>query len=394
MANGDSYEIRGRHLFTHEPVAVRIHDGKIRSISAAGGFDAREEELWIAPGLIDLQINGFAGYDLNLSGVPMEPRVEAVIRMSRAVLRTGTTTFFPTIITAGFEQILDSMTAIRLACEQDPLVDRMVAGIHLEGPYLSELDGPRGAHPKAHIKDPDWTEFMKWQEASGNRIKLVTLAPERPGAISFIEQLVRHGIVASVGHTAASPEEIGRAAEAGARMSTHLGNGAHPQLPRHPNYIWSQLAEDRLWASVIADGHHLHASVLKVISAVKQDRLVLVSDAVHLAGLPPGIYNTHVGGRVELLETGRLQMADNPLLLAGAAVSLMDCVQHMYRALETDLAAALQMATVRPATLIGLSQGRMETGAMADLILFRWNKETKSVQIRQVLKHGTIHTIG
>src|SRR5262249_46804632 len=151
------------------------------------------------------------------------------------------------------------------ACEKDPQLARAIPGIHLEGPYISAEDGPRGAHARQHVRPPDWDEFCRLQDLAGGRIRLVTLAPETAGALPFIERLSRAGVVVALGHTAASGECIRDAIQAGARLSTHLGNGAHAVLPRHPNYIWEQLADDGLWASIICDGHHLPESVMRCI---------------------------------------------------------------------------------------------------------------------------------
>src|SRR5687768_6411871 len=150
-------------------------------------------------------------------------------------------------------------------------------GFHLEGPYFSIEDGPRGAHPKEHARDPDWDEFRRWQDAAGGRVRMVTLAPERNGALRFIEQLTAAGVVAAIGHTAATGRQIRDAAAAGARTSTHIGNGCHAVLPRHDNYVWEQLACDDLWASVIADGHHLPPAVLKSVIRAKTPGRVLLT---------------------------------------------------------------------------------------------------------------------
>ena len=390
-------ELQGRLAETGGQVRVKISGGRIVSVAPVPGPepdepDKRDESgLWIAPGLIDLQINGFAGHDLNAADVPLEARVETVCRMTREVLKTGTTSFCPTIITAGFEQIRDAVRAIRLACERDPLVRDSVIGIHLEGPYISGEDGPRGAHPKDQVRDPDWDEFAAWQEAAGGLIRMVTLAPERKGAVAMIRRLAAEGILVCIGHTAASHEDIAAAADAGARLSTHLGNGAHPLLPRHPNYIWSQLADDRLTPGIIADGHHLHPSVVKVMSRAKNGRVVLVSDAAHLAGMAPGRYKTHIGGEVELLPTGRLQMAAPPHLLAGSAVSLADCVERYREFLSCPLGEAIRAAAGRPAELIGEPLlGEIGPGRAADLIAFTREQSEGRLHIRKVIKSGRI----
>src|SRR5262249_28292297 len=151
------------------------------------------------------------------------------------------------------------------ACDGDARVANAVPGFHLEGPYISSEDGPRGAHPRPHVRAPDRAEFERLQEAAGGRIRLVTLAPESAAAIAFIEWLARRGIVVAIGHTAATAEQIHAAIAAGAKLSTHLGNGSHALLPRHDNYIWAQAAADQLWASLITDGHHLPAAVVRCL---------------------------------------------------------------------------------------------------------------------------------
>ena len=201
----------------------------------------------------------------------------------------------------------------------------------------------------------------------------MTLAPELPGALPFIETLAAGGVVVSIGHTAATPEQIRAAIGAGARFCTHLGNGAHAMLPRHPNYVWEQLAADELWASVIADGHHLPASVLKSILRVKTPaRTVLISDAGSLAGLPPGRYDCW-GQEFEVHPAGKIVMPGTGFL-AGSAVFLDACVGHILNLGLADLPAAVAMAAERPRELLGLPVPRIEVGEPADLVFFDWQR--------------------
>jgi N-acetylglucosamine-6-phosphate deacetylase len=263
-----------------------------------------------------------------------------------------------------------ALAALSRALDDDPRLGRAVPGLHVEGPFISAEDGPRGAHPLEHVRDPDWDEFRAFQEAAGGRIRIVTLAPERPGALPFIERLAESGVVVALGHTAAEPETIGDAVLAGARLSTHLGNGAHAQLRRHPNYIWEQLADDRLFASVIADGHHLPPAVLKCFARVKgPERLALVSDAVSLGGLPPGRY---AEGRHEVLPSGRVVVAGTPYL-AGAGHLQDTCVANALRQTDLTLAQVIRCASAVPARLLGLEarKGRIQVGFDADLTLFQ-----------------------
>lgn len=198
-----------------------------------------------------------------------------------------------TVITNSDKKISQILGAISEACRKDPLADRCIRGIHLEGPFISSEDGPRGAHGKSFVTSPNWELFQRWQEAAEGRIAFVTMSPEWPEADAFIRRCADSGVTVSIGHTNASPDQIRSAIGAGARVSTHLGNAAHLMLPRHPNYIWEQLAADELWACMIADGFHLPESVLKVFMKVKGDKTILVSDAVYLSGLEPGRYDAH-----------------------------------------------------------------------------------------------------
>ena len=247
--------------------------------------------------------------------------------------------------------------------------DRII-GIHLEGPYISPEDGPRGAHPAAHVRAPDWDEFQALQEAAEGLIRLTTLAPEWPGACDFIRRAVDAGVVVAIGHTAASSEQIAAAANAGATLSTHLGNGAHGQMRRHPNYLWDQLAEDRLRASLIADGFHLPPAVLKTFVRAKGvDSCILVSDITGMGGMPPGRYRTPGLGEVEVLASGKLVVAGQRQYLAGAARHLRECVGVLIRDADVTAPQAVDMASVHPSRLLGARTPGLVPGGLANLMV-------------------------
>jgi N-acetylglucosamine-6-phosphate deacetylase len=252
------------------------------------------------------------------------------------------------------------------ACELIPDVRSRVVGIHLEGPFLSELDGYRGAHPFHAIRDPDWNLFRELQEAAGGRIVLVTLAPERSGSIAFIQKAVATGLVVALGHTDADGAMIHAAMVAGARLSTHLGNGIASPLPRHPNPIWEQAGLDELSASFIADGQHVDASTLRVLVRAKgPDRTILVSDASPLAGLPPGAY-----GEWAVDPSGKIVVVGTPYL-AGSNHGLEIGIQNLLRASGWSLSQVLAAVTINSARLLGLAEPRIAPGEPANLVVFR-----------------------
>jgi N-acetylglucosamine-6-phosphate deacetylase len=283
-----------------------------------------------------------------------------------------------------------SLRAIARACDEIGWVDRAVAGVHVEGPYISPEDGPRGAHPKEHVRAPDWAEIEAFQEAAGGRVRVLTLAPEWPGALEVIERLAREGVVPAIGHTNAPRAALQAAVSAGARLSTHLGNGAHALLPRHPNYIWDQLAADALWASFIADGHHLPPAVVKVFVRAKgAHRCVLVSDAIWLAGQPPGTYQ-FLGGSVELTPTRKVQLTGTPYL-AGSALDLLTAVDNTTRFAGVGLADAVAMASRQPAALLGRGDlGGLAPGQCADIVVARRSAVEGRLEAVQTIVGGDI----
>ncbi len=313
----------------------------------------------VTPGWIDIQVNGIAGVDFNRSGLDTAAMERAVSALQRA----GVTRFFPTVVTASEETMAACLRAIVDACRASPAAAAAVAGIHLEGPFISPRDGARGAHPREHVVAPDLALFERLQEAAAGRIVLVTLAAEWPGAPAFIVALRRRGVRCALGHTLADTAQIAAAVDAGAVLSTHLGNGIPATLPRHVNPLVDQLAEDRLTASAILDGHHLPDNVIRVLRRAKgDDRLLLTSDGVALTGMPPGRYEGQVGGTVELSPDGRLSLVGTEYL-AGSASTLLDGVNTALRVLPDAPETILRWVTEIPARLFELPE-RNDTVAL------------------------------
>lgn len=374
--------VYGRRYDTGEPVRIITAGDRVVAVDPATPKGKVADWPWLAPALFDLQINGHGGVWFSSADLTPEQATKAVT----AYLKCGVSRLCPTLITNSFAALENGFRVLRTACERSPLVNRMVAGCHLEGPYISSIDGPRGAHPLAHVRPADWSEFEKLQAAAGGRIRLVTIAPEVEGAIDFIRRATQAGVVIAIGHTAATPEQIIAAVDAGARLSTHLGNGSAALVHRHRNHIFEQLSDPRLTASLIADGHHIPESLLRIFLKVKTPRMtVLTCDAAGWAGCPPGVYESALG-RSEILPSGKLVVAGQTELLAGSADETDVCVTQAQRLAGVTLKEAVDMTSRNPAKLLGFEPTAFRRGGLADLFLFHQPADGKNLQ--------TIATIG
>lgn len=380
--------LRGDWKGTGKPCAVGIEAGHITDVR---GDVEVAPNAYLAPGFIDVQVNGYAGNDYSSPALDTA-QIRAI---TERLLRAGATRHVPTIVTNSQERIVSNLKTIADAVSGDPFLRAAIPAVHVEGPFISEEDGPRGAHDPKHVRDPSVEEVQEWVDASGALLKVVTIAPERPGADRFIRAAIDLGLVVSIGHTAASPEAIRQAVEAGARMSTHLGNGSHGTIPRLRNYLWEQLAADQLSASLIADGFHLPPSVMKVFSRAKGlERIVLVSDAGPMAGLAPG---RHYWGdiEVEVHEDGHLGLAGTQFL-AGAGHLLDRAVAQFAKATGHAIADILPLVTTNPERLMGVqntgANDLPRVGDAADLIQFTWQPGADAIDVHAVALEGEVWT--
>jgi len=364
--NNDYSTIEGIHYETGKPVRIDIVDGLIRSINELSGSVNNDKNLLVAPGLIDNQINGFAGVDFSGNNLSADGMIEA----TQAIWREGVTTFLPTLITNSNENLLKNLIILEEARSSNESLGESIPGFHLEGPYISPDEGYRGCHPVKHIRKPSREEFLRYQQAAGGKIIQITLAPEIEGAMEFIRLCANDGIVVAIGHTNASADQIGQAVENGARLSTHLGNGCANFIHRHKNPIWPQLANDRLTPSVIADGQHLLPEEIRVFYKVKgPGNIILTSDVIYLAGMAPGKY-TFLESEVILTEDGMLL---NPELncLAGASFPLKKGVENIMNFTGCSFANAIKMASENVAEVYRLhDRGTLLPGKRADIIMF------------------------
>ena len=372
------------HYQSSQPIRINCDGDRIQSVTP---LESSEDSLpYVAPGLFDIQINGYGGIWFSSPDLT----VSDVVQITQALVDRGIARYFPTLVTNSSEALEHGFRVISQACDQSELVAACVRGLHLEGPYISAEDGPRGAHPVQHVRATDIDEFRRLQEAAGGRIRLVTLGAEAGGAVPFIEWCRLHDVVVAIGHTGATPEQITQAIDAGAQLSTHFGNGAHGTLPRHPNYLWEQLGDERLWASVIADGWHIPDSLLRCVRFCKTDQhTVLTCDVSGFAGCPPGEYSEG-DVAVEVLPDGRLVVAGQRQFLAGSGALTGECVVRMAHACDIPVATAVDMATRNPESLFDQPHVAIEAGSEATLTLFRLDDIPAAVTPMTFQPAGTI----
>ena len=381
MTASERLQVRGVSPADGQPIVVDIQDGQVLAVRP----EAHEETGWLSAGLVDLQINGFGGHDLNGPNLT----ADTVHGLAQTLLRVGVTTFAPTLITASESQLVHALAAIHLARSSSPTLANMIPFVHVEGPSIAPEDGPRGAHPAAHVRAPSLVEFARWQIASGGLVGLVTMSPHWPGSVEYIRALTSAGVHVAIGHTNADAAQIKAAVDAGAALSTHLGNGSKAMINRRHNALWPQLADDRLCASFIADGHHLSGDLLTVMLRAKGlERAFIVSDATALGGMAPGNYDASIGGAVTLRADGYLGMNDGTgNYLAGAALPLIAGIPTLVHHAGLSLADALALATCNPGRWVG-GRGELSVGQRADLIRFAWDGSTAVPSVTDVWLQG------
>ncbi|MFC1637012.1 N-acetylglucosamine-6-phosphate deacetylase [Planctomycetota bacterium] len=308
------------------------------------------------PGLVDLQVNGYKGVDFSDVNLTLDD----FDRACRGVFEAGTTAFLATVVTSPIEVYEHNLPIITEAMRRDEFRSRLL-GIHIEGPFISPEDGARGAHVARWIAPPDVKFLEQLIDWAGDNVKLITIAAELEGAEDLTRYAVDRDIAVSLGHQMAGDDDLRKLVRAGAVSLTHLGNGVPALLGRHENPIWAGLANDDLIAMIIADGHHLPASLLKTIIRTKgADRCVLVSDATSPAGLKAGRYHV-LGHDVVLEETGRLHDPKTGYL-AGSSAMMLDCMNHLASLDLVSTDELVAMGFYNPLKLIGLKPDRVGRG--------------------------------
>lgn len=387
MANEKKvHEVEGIFYLDHAPISILIEGGEISRILRKTTLDnPKNATVYIAPGFIDNQVNGYAGVSFSF-GVG-ELTVDRVRKATQALWKEGVTTYLPTLTTNSRDVLLNNFSILADAIKA-PQIGLSIPGFHLEGPYISHIDGFRGAHPKQWVRPPDWQEFLDLYEAADQKIIQVSLAPEIEGALEFINKCIKKDIMVALAHHNAPANIIKMAIDAGAAIATHLGNGCANMINRHVNPLWPQLADDRLMASIIVDGFHLRPEEVQVFYKVKgTNGIILTSDVTSLAGMPPGEYESK--GRTVILTTDGMIKYPAQNVLAGSASPIIKGVGNMMKFTGCSLADAVHMASRNPAKLYNLNdRGEIKPGKRADLVLF--NLDDYVLKIKKTILAGEV----
>jgi N-acetylglucosamine-6-phosphate deacetylase len=337
---------------------VVVRSGRVEEIvldPRDGNLPAQRRAIagLIAPGFVDLQVNGAFGADVGVDA-------SALATISRELPRTGVTAYLPTAISWPLERYAGLFDALEQAGDAP---GARILGAHLEGPFLAP--SRHGAHDPAHVRPID--RGMLRELLGSGRVRVMTLAPELPGALEAIELIAGAGAVASAGHTEATHDEVVRAADAGLTLGTHLFNAMRGLGHREPGAAGALLADDRLRTGIIADGVHVHPAALRIAYRSKgADGLILVTDAMEAAGMPEGSYS--LSGRRVTVAGGAARLDDGTL--AGAAVTMEELIRGAGERLGAGLEDAIRMATRTPAQALGLDRvGQIAPGAEADLVV-------------------------
>ena len=383
---GGSNFVEGLSYLDQSPVRIEIAGGQIKSVVKIKKLSDANSKIYIAPGLFDNQVNGYKGVSFVDMGGALT--LEGIRLITRSLWEKGVTTYLPTVTTNDKKIFLKNFALLAKA-KQDPSLLGSIGGFHLEGPYISPVDGYRGAHPAKYVRKPDWNEFMELYEASGKGIKQVTLAPEAEGALDFISKCRENNIIAALGHHNGSMKQVTDAIDRGAKIATHFGNGCANSINRHLNPLWSQLSDDRLMISIIGDGFHLNPEEIRVFYKIKGPaKTIITSDVSPLGGLPPGKYLNVVGDTLELTPDGAVMYpAQN--VLSGSGSALPKGVGNVMKVTGCTLGDAIQMASTNPARLYGLTdRGEIKPGLRADLVLF--TLEDFKMDIKQTIVAGEV----
>jgi len=368
-----SGELHAWHFANRDPIRIRWNRGIITSLEAV--TDPPPREQWIAPGLFDLQINGYAGVDFQQDDLTCEHLLKAV----RSMRRDGCTRFLVALITDDWAHLVARLRRLRSLRALSVELKDAIAGWHIEGPFLSAQPGFHGAHDPDWMRDPSPELLEELRDASGDDPVLLTLAPERTGAVQAIDNAVSRGIIVSLGHTDASARLLQQAVAAGARGFTHLGNGCPRALDRHDNILWRVLETPGLMVGLIPDRVHVSPPLFRLLHRLLDpEAIYYTSDAMAAAGSPPGKYQL---GKLQL-EVGPDQVVRQPgkQLFAGSALRPIDGVFRAAEMLQCAWQEVWPRFSTAPARLLGV-RNELAVGQRASFCLLRFSAQHQLLEI-------------
>jgi len=367
-----------------EQPLVLIEDGTITSLGSgstgelpSGAQHVDFGDGVLAPGLIDIHIHGGVGYDV------MQNDEDGRAAFERFLVQRGVTSYYPTTVTASLNETLRALEYLGRAVEQAdrsaPSHRARPLGIHLEGPFLSHLR--RGVHPPEKLLTPDLKTFDRFWQAAQGRIRVMTIAPELPGAVEVIAEANRRGVCVSIGHSDATLEQANAGIAAGARHATHTFNAMRPLGHRDPGIGGEVLSNAAISADIIADGIHVHPAMVQVFLKAKGlDRAVLITDATAATGMPEGQYML---GSLEVEVRDGMCLHDGKL--AGSVLTLDRAVRNVMEFAGVDLLESVRLATVNPARAVNVNRGTVQAGQPADLVALSRSGEVKATIVNGVL---------
>lgn len=356
-----------------------LKDGLIEEIREAGNVPDRPATdihdyrgYWVSPGLIDLHLHGALGEEV------MDGRVEGLRKIAAHQAACGVTAFFPTTLTAPLEKIIRAIEAIKEAASSD--LPSIIAGIHLEGPYVSLKR--KGAQDPKYIRAIQTDDLRMLAAALGSLKTLITIAPEAGQNLDYIPKMVEDGWTVSIGHSDATYDEASRAITAGANHATHLFNAWREFHHREPGGLGAVLDSDRVFAELITDGIHVHPSFVRLaIFRKSPERIYLITDSLKAAGLPDGLYDW---GDLQIMLKGAEVRLKDTGVLAGSVLKLNHGVRNVLKWTELPLPQVIRMASLTPAESIGYERimGSLEKGKIANVAIFDSNLETVATYLK------------
>ena len=357
-----SGEICARHFQTKQAVRVHWGNGIITNVASVSSL---QEAIWIAPSLFDVQVNGYGGVDFQRDGL----EVEDLLSAARQLRAAGCARFLLTLITDEWPKLTARLKHLRSLREKSDELKRAIAGWHVEGPFLSPEPGFHGAHNPAVMLDPTSAHISELRELAGDDPVLLTLAPERQGALEAIQLAVSRGMKASLGHTNASAEILRDAVKAGATMFTHLANACPRELNRHDNILWRVFETGGLTVGLIPDRIHVSPALFRLIHRLQDSgSIYYTTDAMSAAGAPPGKYSL---GKMEL-EVGADQIVRQAgkTNFAGSALRPIDGIFRAAQMLNCPWQEVWPRFSEIPARVMGL-RSELKAGEPADFCLLK-----------------------